>query len=278
MAYLGEHTVGVLRPVSTADLVAESFEEERASVLWHGAFLNRPRQRSTLDGVLAGTVSPSEPMVTGFMCNLGGEIEQSLIRLLCSETTVTPRTTFRIISGTDYNQRTGNRDRRSIDLVIIDTAAGDAAQLIVEAKFTAQINGRLGYCPLPQNAGRYSNQFVCYAHGCIHPTFGDAQDGGVPRVWLGPARGDGLMPWRGGGVSVADRSDRDFAYFVRAVDATAPSWIPLTWNVVWDHLEGALITLASEQRLSSGVASSVMRALGAPRARPRVEGHQGIGP
>ena len=124
--------------------------------------------RATTDQLLAGEKRPSEVQVTRLLSCTDGRLETVIIRYLLNIAGVKCVSEgLRLITGSQFNAETGGADHRSIDLVVRRRTSDDETVpvLAAEAKYGAWVNGGFGYCPRDPHG--YSNQAICYLHGCI---------------------------------------------------------------------------------------------------------------
>jgi hypothetical protein len=215
-------------------------------------------QKEALDARLAGEGQKvHEADVTKLLTILDGALERSVITAMCNQANVPYQDGFRLISGKEFNDDTGVKDRRAIDLVVINTLAptGEVVRepiLAIEAKFEGSVNGYWGYCPQHEGPERgYSNQIICYTHGCINPAL--AKDR-VRFIWLGRPKADGVtMAMLKGAINDRD-GDRYAA--ARALQNDAEKlWHSMTWDQLWTSIDDALD--------DKDASRSLLRALGA---------------
>lgn len=236
-------------------------------------------QLEKLDATLANENGRSdERRATTFLTLLTGETEKTVVAQFCGAAGIAYRPSYRLISGSNFNaapfqpKRT-RREQRSIDFVVVDIADSDGNYMddgalhepviAVEAKFSAMVNGRYGYCPdLP--ALDYSNQIICYPHGCVNERV--SVERGVKFVWLGlPLKGNKAGPlWGRRGLVESDSGATLTAAYARQ-QSSNELWAPLEWGTLYAALERQLVsehgTLTSE---------AVLRAAGADPDRRRV--------
>ncbi|MGW8431164.1 hypothetical protein ACWGJ9_08570 [Curtobacterium citreum] len=142
------------------------------------------RFRSRAEAVLTTEASQwLESDITLMLSLLDGPAQLAVIQAFCVAAGEPYREGLSLVEGSDFRRwhSTAHADRRNIDLVIIDTDWNPV--IAIEAKFEAACNGRTGYCS-DKHAG-WSNQLVCYLHGCAHPALDVSE--GVKFLWLSPA-------------------------------------------------------------------------------------------
>jgi hypothetical protein len=167
---------------------------------------------------------------------LDGMAEAAFIRVLCDRAGVGYEPAFRVISGREFRRDTQGVNRREVDLVVVDTGApGRKPVIAVEAKFDASVNGGRTYCAAPEHAS-YSNQIICYPHGCVHP---DLAAPTVRFVWLGLGRDSGRPMSRFPGA-ITDR-DTDLPAERALQDRAETQWTRASWEDVWEAV-GAAVT------------------------------------
>lgn len=199
--------------------------------LLHKESVGKLRKHGTLSQdafesiVRDGTV-PSEPQVTRFLACTGGRLEEAVIRyLLAAAQSHQSVEGLFLLTGTQFGHLTKRRRRRSADLIVVsgDEETGIVPVLIVEAKYSADVNGRWGYCPADSSI--YSNQAMCYSHGCLY------EAGGYRLVWLGHAEHQSVeFPWGNGGLTTWHRDHPSYATAYDAQSAAAADWYRATWE------------------------------------------------
>ena len=173
--------------------------------------------------------------------------------------------------------RPGDRSSLKLpDFIVAHPDLGDDSEptkqrlipdVAVEFKGSAKVNGRYGYCPDDVTGLNYSNQPICYAHGCwANLTDADnRRDFARMRfVWIGPDVQVGSQngPWGTAGLSERDRGNYSSPAGVAidpAIDlqnAAAKKWHGL-----------GLSQLESTIRAVPGGSSHVADAISAWRAR-----------
>lgn len=139
---------------------------------------------------------PTERLVTTLLGGLTHDVADMIARSALNAAGIgfDPKPRVTILTGSDYSYNTGRkraRERRSIDLAIVYR---DCYTLIAdcECKGNAQVNGRIGYCPLQPDG--YSDQILCYSHKCMFETVVPVAASLLilphpkdPRWWLGRA-------------------------------------------------------------------------------------------
>jgi hypothetical protein len=187
-----------------------------------------------------------ESQVTTFMTMFSGALEQAVIRFFCSAAGATFSEDLQIIAGGEFRDDSTKATLRTIDLVVVDrNKDGQPGSgglrwkpvVAVEAKYGAWVNGGNGFCGFTTKDDRdehghlpYSNQAICYLHGCIDGRL-DVKNG-VRYVWLGEGRTDteGLGPWGRKGLHPGDAGKipgYEAAY--KAQGEAIKSWAPVTW-------------------------------------------------
>lgn len=198
-------------------------------------------------------VQPTEPDVTRFMAGLDGKIEQLVIEEFCAKASASYMRSLRLISGVEFRRESPGSDaRRAIDLVVIDTAEERKSTIAVEAKFDALVNGRFAY--YREAPGEYSNQVICYTHGCTNARL----DASVKFLWLGLGLGKDGSPWGRKGVNEDDASH--LAHALAEQEKARPLWHPIAWTQLWT----SVASVCSEYE--EVVGEALLRALGATRA------------
>jgi hypothetical protein len=208
------------------------------------------RFRRSAETILAGgSAKWQESDVTATIALLDGPAQRAVVTLLCAAAGIDQRPGLRLVEGTDFRREWGRlhgRDgdlfleRRNIDVVVVDGLYW-APVIAVEAKFDASCNGRTGYCSTnPQHT--WSNQVVCYLHGCTHPALD--VDKGVKFLWLSldddAALGSPLERVRAGLTA------RDLEVYAGNAHNLAPALtrqteaLPQWRNVSWRALHAAL--------------------------------------
>jgi hypothetical protein len=128
----------------------------------------------------------AEATVTATLCAIGGPVGHALANIILVNTGQPGNSNAEMIEPREYKDR---HDRRSPDVGVYD-ATSNRLMLVGECKRDAHINGRLGYCPLDPDG--YSNQVICYQHGCW--ALPDVLDG-AGFLWLHPYD---TLPWSDG--------------------------------------------------------------------------------
>jgi hypothetical protein len=195
--------------------------------------------------------SAVESQVTTFITMFGGPLEQAAIAYLCAaaELELTPEELSRLqlISGGEFRADAEMATRRTIDIVVVDRnddQPADAGRhhfrpvVGVEGKYGAWVNGGNGFCAHPKAQERhedghlpYSNQAICYPHGCIDERLNAGE--GVAFVWLSEGRPDpdGVGPWGRKGLHPGDAGK--IPGFEEAYDLQKEAmgiWQPATWS------------------------------------------------
>lgn len=204
---------------------------------WTEAMGNRYRSRA--EAVLAACAAKwLEADITALLALLHGPAQQAVVRLFCTAAGEQYREGLFLVEGSDFRReyREKHADRRNIDLVVIDSDWNPV--IAIEAKFDAACNGRTGYCS-DAHAG-WSNQLVCYLHGCTHPAL-DIKEG-VKFLWLSldDEVGTTLTHVRGA-VTARDavRYPWNKEVLEQALiwqDAAMPQWRTVSWAALYDAL------------------------------------------
>ncbi|NKR12489.1 hypothetical protein A5N16_00775 [Arthrobacter sp. M6] len=192
-----------------------------------------------------------ESQVTTFITMFGGRLEHAAITYLCTaaELNLTPEELSRLqlISGSEFRADAELATRRTIDIVVVDRNDDLPASrgrnhfrpvVGVEGKYGAWVNGGNGFCAHTSEEDRrpdgylpYSNQAICYPHGCIDGRLNSGQ--GVKFVWLGEGRSDpdDVGPWGRKGLHPGDMGK--IPGFEEAYDLQKQVmgiWKPATWS------------------------------------------------
>lgn len=187
-----------------------------------------------------------ESQVTTFVTMFSGPLEQAVVSFFCSAAGATFSEDLQIISGGEFRDDSKEATLRTIDLVVVDRNEGGQPGsgglrwkpvVAVEAKYGAWVNGGNGFCGYTTKDDRhedghlpYSNQAICYLHGCIDGRLNVEKD--VRFVWLGEGRDDavGLGPWGRKGLHPGDAGKiPGYAEAYKAQGEAIKSWTPVTW-------------------------------------------------
>lgn len=203
------------------------------------------------DEILAGQNGQAvESQVTTFITMFGGRLEQAAIAYLCAaaELDLTPDelAKLQLISGGEFRADAESATLRTIDIMVVgrnDHLPADTGRLHfrplvgVEGKYGAWVNGGNGFCahpahqtPGPDGRLPYSNQAICYPHGCIDERL-DAEKG-VKFVWLSEGRPDpdGVGPWGRKGLHPGDAGKiHGFEEAFKLQKEAMDIWKPATW-------------------------------------------------
>jgi hypothetical protein len=220
------------------------------------------RQRARLDAILlAGGPQPRETEVTRFLNLADGVFAQALIAIFCQTGLVTPEPGMQIMSGTDFKRgAVGARiDRRSLDIIVFkwigesdildgSTKMRRQAVVAIEAKFTANVNARDGYCP--DSPDSYSNQIICYVHGCMHPPF----DSGVKFVWLGLPLNTGGPLWGRKGINQSTLVNwPELASVLAEQEEAEKQWKMLEWPELYRSLDRSFTSEIVEPEIREAI-------------------------
>jgi hypothetical protein len=170
-----------------------------------------------------------------FLTMSDGLLEQTVLGVLCDAAGIQDHEGLRLLSGTEFRHDSEVTDRRSIDMVVASKLHEDQAargslawQPIagVEAKYDAWVNGGRGYCK--KFPDTYSNQAICYLHGCIDARLDTKK--GVKFIWLSNApKNPEHGPWDRKGIHEGDFEwaglEEAYANQTEAKD----KWSAVTW-------------------------------------------------
>lgn len=193
----------------------------------------------------------TEAQVTTFMTMFSGRLEQTAISYLCSAAGTDfdkdYRAKLQLISGGEFRDDSVTVTRRTIDLVIVDRNDDQAPSpgsqhwlpvVAIEAKYGAWVNAGNGYCGFTTEKHRhkdgylpYSNQAICYPHGCIDHRLDSKED--VHFVWLGEGKPDvdDVGPWGRKGLYPGDaKRIPGFEAAFELQNAAKEIWKPATWT------------------------------------------------
>lgn len=192
----------------------------------------KERINACLDGTNAHI---RETDLTYFMTTFAGGLEQAVIAYLCEVGGIQPTPDMRLISGDAFAQP----GRLTIDLIVARLVDGEWVPVIaIEAKFNAYLNGHRNYCRKAEPGFVYSNQAICYPHGCLH----DDLSGAVAFIWLAkPNKRPDLGAF---GIKGLHKGDllRDEAYYGDGLkpqqDAEA-AWHFATWDALEQRIAAA---------------------------------------
>lgn len=160
-----------------------------------GTVAQHPSKHESFNEILGdatGTLFATEPQSTAFLTMFDGPLESAVIKLLCRRANIPYTADLRLLSGRDFRWDSDAKDRRTIDFVVARWVGEGPPQkgsqgwelvIAVEAKYDAAVNGGHGYCK--KHPGRYSNQIICYLHGCVDGRLSRRK--GVIFLWLGNA-------------------------------------------------------------------------------------------
>lgn len=197
---------------STKDITIESLIE---SGLLHRETCEKHSHRIPhLDDILAGAKA-TEPDSTRFLTLADGPLEQAVLGYFCDVAGIPEedRGGLRLLSGSEFRLDSGVIDQRSIDLVAARREKDNLgerggkiwkAAVAIEAKYGAAVNDGHKYCKKDPDSPRYSNQVICYSHGCIDQRLG----ADVAFVWLAnpvdPELHAKYGPWADKGINQND--------------------------------------------------------------------------
>ena len=150
------------------------------TVRWSDA--RRALLRALAEGRNPG--GPAESAVTAALCAVDGTVGHALANILLEHAGQAAHPNADMIKPGQYAE-----GRRSPDVGVRDAVSGQLL-LAIEGKRDAHINGGFGYCP--HDPGGYSNQVICYQHGCWACPGALASAG---LLWLHPSD---TLPWADG--------------------------------------------------------------------------------
>lgn len=172
----------------------------------------------------------AEAAVSATLCAVDGPVGRALANIILEKAGQPASSDAEMIEPREY---AGRRDGRSPDVGVRDAAANQLL-LVGECKRDAHINGGLGYCP--RDPGEYSNQVICYPHGCW------ALPGvlaGTGFLWLHPYD---TLPWGDGlheglldnpdWVEYAGRNPGRLRQWIDAQCAAIGRWHTAAWEDV----------------------------------------------
>lgn len=203
-----------------------------------------------LNGILAGDRG-TEPDSTRFLTWTDGALEKAITDYFCDIAGIPPeaRDGLRLISGSEFRFDSGARDRRSIDLVAARRTKESTgarrervwkAVIAIEAKYTAAVNDGLVYCKQDPMNPQYSNQVICYSHGCID----ERLDKDVVFIWLanpvGPEMHAKYGPWADKGINENDLKWEVMNAAYPAQQAAMKVWKSATWAGLGRAISGTL--------------------------------------
>lgn len=148
-----------------------------------------------------------EADITAVLSALNEPLEAVFVRLLCDVAGITYNQQMRLFTTAEFlNDVDGKRGKHRPDFIIGHVVAGFIKpDVVVEVKGRAWVNGGVGYCPDAPEI--YSNQALCYLHGCW--TTYDLT--GVEFCWIGlRSTVEDLaseFPWGRRGVNATDNPD-----------------------------------------------------------------------
>ncbi|QOD05874.1 hypothetical protein [Pseudarthrobacter sp. BIM B-2242] len=227
--------------------------------LLHPAAAHKHRgKHKRFNEILNGVGKPAlESQVTTFMTMFTGSLEQAVVRFFCTAAGAAFTTELQIISGGEFRSDSTMSTRRTIDLVVVgrnddkDPVAGGLhwhPVAAVEAKYGAWVNAGNGYCGFVGEEDRhqdghlpYSNQVICYLHGCIDGRL--SLDEKVKFIWLGEGKRavEGLGPWGLKGLHPGDAARiPGYAEAYPKQQAAIESWTPVTWGELGEAITRAV--------------------------------------
>jgi hypothetical protein len=169
---------------------------------------------------------PAESAVTAVLCAADGTVGHALANILLENAGQPAHPAADMIKPGPYAA-----GRRSPDIGVRDAVSGQLL-LAVECKRDAHINGGFGYCPL--DPAGYSNQVICYQHGCW--ACPGALDG-AGLLWLHPSDklpwGDGLhegLLGKPNWVGYAGGDPGMLRHWIDTQHAAAARWHTAVWE------------------------------------------------
>ena len=211
--------------------------------LYAGYTANWSKQRWMILRELAEGRNPggqAEAAVTAALCAVEGPVGHSLANVFLDISGQPANPDAEMINPREYAVRRDGRSR-SPDVGVRDAAA-NRLLLLEECKRDAHINGYLGYCPLDPNA--YSNQVICYLHGCWTPP---GELNGTRFLWVHPQDtnpwSDGLNERQLDNPSWVEYVGGDPATLRRAIETQSSAvngWRPTTWEDVGARINDLL--------------------------------------
>jgi hypothetical protein len=170
----------------------------------------------------------AETAVTAALCAVDGPVGRAIANIILEYAGQAAHPAAEMIKPGEYAVRRG---RRSPDVGVRDAVSGQLL-LAIEGKRYAHINGGFGYCP--RDPGGYSNQVICYQHGCW--AYAGAM-AGAGLLWLHPSGtlpwGDGLHEGLLGNPSWVRYAGGDLGLLRRWIDtqhAAAARWHTAAWQ------------------------------------------------
>lgn len=208
------------------------------------------------------TLFATEPQSTTFLIMLDGRPEKAVIEMLCDRAGIIYTDDLRLLSGRDFRWDSAAKDRRTIDFVVARWVGEGPPQkgsqgwdlvIAVEAKYDAAVNGGHGYCK--KHPRRYSNQIICYLHGCVDGRLSRRK--GVIFLWLGQApKSPDAAPWGRKAIHEGDFKWAGLEKAFRRQERARKHWKGVTWSEL-----GQAITSALESDGLSSEAEAIIRLL-----------------
>lgn len=234
--------------------------------LLHAETAEKHRHRwARFDEILAGARG-TEPDSTTLITMSDGPLEQTMVDAMCDAAgiQVEERKGIRLLSGGEFRIDSKAEDRRTID--IVGARKKDGAATIeawhpifaTEAKYDAWVNGGHGYCKAEKET--YSNQAICYLHGCIDGRLDDD----VKFIWLGNTIANpDLGPWGRKAINPEDFAWAGLEAAHKLQEIARERWDAMTWAAL-----GAAITKALTAEGLAAEAAAIVRFLraGGPSA------------
>ena len=230
------------------------------------------RNLEGLNSRLAGKSKTLENHATTLLTCLDGDLEQAVIRALCAGVGADYSNGLRLISGRQFNHDTNLDTHLSIDIVIASTvdAMGNIcsdkerrAVVAIEAKFSAAINAEWGYCELEPDG--YSNQLICYTHGCQFESF----DEKTVYAWLAVPK-NGVFTFRGA-ITERYTDPRIQAALPKQQEAMS-KWKTVSWSLVYDTILAELGDTEECAALLRGLGSGTGAASKSPTPENGLDG------
>jgi len=223
--------------------------------------------------ILAGAKG-SETDSTLFLTLTDGKLEKAILEYFCEQAGIPEqdRDGLRLLSGAQFRADSGVSDPRSIDLIgarreVENTGEPGgkiwSAAMAIEAKYGAAVNDGHAYCKKDPKAHKYSNQVICYSHGCIDERLGSD----VAFIWLSnpvaPHLHDKYGHWGDKGINEKDLQHEVFRNAYPDQEVAKVRWKSATWSGL-----GQAITTALTAEGMTAEAEAIVRFLraGGPSA------------
>lgn len=256
----------IANPVAVPTLPETSLDSlSKHGHLHGGTVAQHPSTHEAFNEILRDptrTLFATEPQSTTFLTMFDGPLEKAVIEVLCRRAGVVYTADLRLLSGKDFRWDSAAKDRRTIDFVVARWVGEGAPQkgsqgwelvIAVEAKYGAAVNGGHGYCK--KHPRRYSNQIICYLHGCVDGRLSRRK--GVAFLWLGYApKSPEAAPWERKAIHEGDFKWAGLEKAFRRQERARKHWQGVTWAEL-----GQAITAALESEGLSSEAEAIVRFL-----------------